>query len=386
MPSSTSSSDSPARPGFVRQTASDRPGVAQPVPERDIPLQPWGRIFAAVAVLFVLALGAWEWRMRSLELLPGDLGDDSSTWAEQRRRIDAEPGATAIVGDSRILFDTDLDRFEALTGVRPVQLALQGTNGRPFLQDLADDADFTGLAIVGIAEVSYFRDAAGLKGDVLKRYRHESPSDRSSYLLHRALSRVFGFIDEEYRLSKLVRRLDPGLRAGARGPDGEPWKMITATDGRQAWLWQRIEHDARLAAHAMSVWNNWGRQPPVADDVIARTQALTREAVAKIRARGGEVVFIRPPSAPALRVIEDQRLPRARGWDALLAAAGVSGIHADDDAAMQGLVLPENSHLSRRCATVFTDAYVRRLAALGGRIALRAGAPAPLSATDCTAR
>jgi hypothetical protein len=386
MPSSTSSSETSTRAGFLRPTASDRPGVAQPVPERDVPAHPWGRILGAAVVVFVIATGVWEWRLRTLELLPGDLGDDSSAWAEQRRRIDAEPGAMAIVGDSRILFDTDLDRFEALAGVRPVQLALQGTNGRPFLQDLADDTDFTGLAIVGIAEVSYFRDAVGLKGDVLKRYRHESPSDRSSYVLHRSLSRVFGFIDEEYRLSKLVRRLDPGLRAGTRGPSDEPWKMISATDARQAWLWPRIEHDARLAAHAMSVWDAWGRLPPLTDDVIARTQAVTRDAVAKIRARGGDVVFVRPPSAPALRAVEDKRLPRTRGWDALLAAADVRGIHADDDAAMQGLVLPENSHLSRACSTVFTDAYVRRLATLTDRVVLRAAAPAPLTAADCAVR
>ena len=44
----------------------------------------------------------------------------------------------AIVGDSRILFDTDLDRFEALTGVRPVQLAIHGTSALTLLEDAAE--------------------------------------------------------------------------------------------------------------------------------------------------------------------------------------------------------------------------------------------------------
>ena len=48
------------RPGFVRQTASDRPGVAQPVPVRDIPAQPWGPILLATVVLTALLLGGWE--------------------------------------------------------------------------------------------------------------------------------------------------------------------------------------------------------------------------------------------------------------------------------------------------------------------------------------
>ncbi|MEO8012426.1 MAG: hypothetical protein ABI650_12325, partial [Dokdonella sp.] len=74
---------------------------------------------------------------------------------------------------------------------------------------------------------------------------------------------------------------------------------------------------------------------------------------------------------------------RQRGWDPLLDAAQAKGIHADDDPAMQGLQLPENSHLSRACATVYTDAYVRRLVALTNRLVLRSDAPDPLSAADC---
>ena len=39
-----------ALPAGLRLTASDRPGEAQPVPVRDIPQQPWGRIMGFVAV------------------------------------------------------------------------------------------------------------------------------------------------------------------------------------------------------------------------------------------------------------------------------------------------------------------------------------------------
>ena len=66
MPSSISNSENSQaeRPGFVRLTASDRPGVAQPVPERDIPHRPWGPM-AVVALLLALTLiGGWEWYWR----------------------------------------------------------------------------------------------------------------------------------------------------------------------------------------------------------------------------------------------------------------------------------------------------------------------------------
>ena len=95
------------------------------------------------------------------------------------------------------------------------------------------------------------------------------------------------------------------------------------------------------------------------------------------------MIFIRPPSAPQLRVNEDKSIPRKLGWDRLLVGAKAQGIHADDLRQAQNLVLPEWSHLSRKCATVFTDAYVRALVQLTPRLKLRADAPPPLSRADC---
>jgi hypothetical protein len=372
------------RPGFVRLTASDRPGVAQPVPQRDIPPQPWRAISAATLAMTLVLTVFWEWRMRALELSPGDLGDSASAWVEQRHRVDAGDIPVAIIGDSRILFDTDLDRFETLTGVRPLQLALPGTNARPILENLAADPRFTGVAIVGITEVSYFRKELGRFGDALKTYRYESPARRASFLIHRGLSRALAFLDDDYRFSKLVQRVDPDLRADVQGPYDDVWKIWVNADNRQTWLWPRIEHDARLREHARAAWR-WGSfaGDPVSDDIIKMTMDATRSAVAAIRARGGDVVFVRPPSAPELRVREDRRLPRSRGWDALLEAAQVRGIHFDDESAMQGLVIPEYSHLSRACATVFTDTYVRRLTELVPRIKLLGDVPSALAPKDC---
>jgi hypothetical protein len=345
-------------------------------------VQPWRFVFTLAAVSVLLATALWEWRMRQLQLLPGDVDDSASAWVEQRRRIDTGEVEVAIIGDSRILFDTDPDRFEALTGLRPVQLALPGTNARPFLVELAADADFRGLAIVGIADTSYFRKEIGLMNDALDRYHFESPAQRSSFELHRLLSLELGFLDRNYRLSTLVHRLDRGVRADVWSPYDDVWKVSTKGDERRTAMWSRIETDADLRNHARSVW--MARTPtPVEDEVVAMTVSATREAVASIRARGGEVVFLRPPSSPEIRALEDQRVTRARGWDALLSAADVRGIHFEDDPAMRGLDLPEYSHLSATCATVYTDAYVRALARVTPRLRVRADAPLPLTRVDC---
>ncbi|HEY6766695.1 MAG TPA: hypothetical protein VI386_18190, partial [Candidatus Sulfotelmatobacter sp.] len=77
MASSISSSsivqdtDRQALPSGLRLTAADRPGVAQPVPERDIPDQPWHVMSVVVLVLVILLTCLWEWKMRTLELVQG---------------------------------------------------------------------------------------------------------------------------------------------------------------------------------------------------------------------------------------------------------------------------------------------------------------------------
>src|SRR5271155_1350807 len=125
-----------ALPFGLRLTAADRPGMAQPVPERDIPQQPWRAMALVVTVLVLLLTSLWEWKMRTLELVPGDLGESYDRWAELRRQVDKRDVPVVIIGDSRILFDTDLDRAAQLTGVRPLQLAIAGGRGLPIL-DLA---------------------------------------------------------------------------------------------------------------------------------------------------------------------------------------------------------------------------------------------------------
>ena len=374
MPSSTSS--------FERTDGDTCAGVARPVPERVIPVQPWGVISIAALALLLVLLTAWEWRMRTLQLSPGDLADSASAWAEQRRRVTDDPAQIVILGDSRILFGSNLDRFAELTGTRPIQLALTGSNSLPMLQDLASNSAFRGLAIVGISELKYFGSGDAAARVALERFRRESPSQRSGYLLQRPLERWFAFLDDGYRLSHLLLRLDRGWRAQARGPYQDVWKIAVGGDDRQTWLWERIETDAYLRKHAIAAWI-YDPVPPFTDTAIQHTLDATRSAVQTIRERGGEVVFLRPPSAMQFRFGEEGYLPRERGWDALINAANVAGAHFEDYASMQGLKTPEYSHLSRACAVVYTDAYVRALAALTPRLKLWDEAPKAMTPGDC---
>jgi hypothetical protein len=392
MASSISSSEDIGRnagrlalPSGLRLTAADRPGVAQPVPERDIPDQPWRAMALIVMVLVILFTSVWEWKMRTLELIPGDLGANYDVWAELRREVDKRDVPVAIIGDSRILFDTDLDRAVQLTSVRPLQLAIAGGSGLPILENLADDPHFRGLAIVGMAERAYFDTefAAVRPQKALELSRWESPSKRGSFLIQRVISHGLAMLNDDYQLSTLVFRLDRDWRPGVKGPYDEPWKAQETAAGGQTWIWRRLEHDQRLSEHTRNVWHQLFLPTPIDDEIIKALFVRTKIAVDKIRARGGDVVFVRPPSAPELRAVEDKHLSRSKGWDALLAYTHTNGIHIDDLPAAQNLTLPEESHLSRACATVFTDAYIRALAHRTLLLRLKHDAPPALSTQDC---
>jgi hypothetical protein len=371
-----------ALPAGLRLTASDRPGQAQPVPTRDVPSHPWGRILIAVALSLLGATAALEVNARqNFGLHAGDLDNSEVSWTNEKLRAAGAPAA--IVGDSRILFDTDLDRFEALTGIRPIQLAIHGTSALSLLENMADDPDFRGVLIVGLADTMFFQPFDGYGGYVKEFDEYRAPYKIVSNEIDHALQRRLAFLDSNYRLSILAHRLDPDFRPGVEGPKDDIWKVQQVGEHRSTHLWDRVEHDVAYRARTRWAWKGFKEKFPYTPELIARGQARAKAAVDKIRARGGDVVFVRPPSAPQLRVNEEAQLPRTKGWDVLIRNTNSIGIHVDDLPAARGLTLPEWSHLSRRCATVFTDVYVRRLTELTPRFKLRADAPRPLTRSYC---
>ena len=372
-----------ALPAGLRKTAADRPGQAQPVPTRDIPAREWSKMGTVAFLMVALLLSLWEWQARTrIGLRAGDIDDSPQAWAEQRRLADFAP--VTIVGDSRILFDTDQDRFEALTGVRPVQAAHVGTNARALLEHFANDPNFHGLLIVGLADTMYFgMPVIGLGGTAIHNYdKYDKPAQLSGLWIDRWLQKYVAFLDSDYRLSRMVNQFDTGWRKGVDSPYEDVWKISETYPGRQYRMWNRILTDPYLRGHARHAWDGF-KGPPVPPAVADKVIARSAEAVRRIRARGGDVIFVRPPSAPQLRVNEEKRIPKARGWDRLLVGARARGIHFDDLPAARHLLIPEWSHLSGKCATVFTDAYVRRLVELTPRLRLRADAPPPLGADYC---
>lgn len=348
MPSSTSSSDS------------------EPVLLRAIPELSWSRVALVALVLAALGIGAWEAYWRVAQQFEATYRDSDGQWAEARRRIDhQEPNATVFIGTSRTLLDIDLDVWKEETGVHGIQLALEGSNPLPVLTDLANDDDFRGLLVVGITPSLIFLPGVGLRESALKHYEDETPSQWISTRLSYPLETTFAYYNIDTRLFTVLGRQAwwpdrPNLPF--KLPDVRKYKHMRRD--RQADLWTRVETDREFHAIVTGTWRIFleNLPPPPPEDVVRRQfQTLLDQVardVAKIRARGGEVVFIREPSSDFFREFERRTVPRERVWEPLVAAAGAVGVHFEDYPALSDVQTPDWSHISAKDKARWTRALI----------------------------
>ncbi|HEY2276543.1 MAG TPA: hypothetical protein VGH61_13640 [Steroidobacteraceae bacterium] len=355
----------PATDRYARQTAADRPGIAQPVPVRPVPEQPWGLIFAGTILILAVLLCCWEAYWRAYGVHPS-IANGYGLWAVQRRRIDAgEGGATVLLGASRVFFDIQLPVWERLAGRRPIQLAIEGTSPLPFLADLADDPHFTGQVLVGVAPDVFF-SGYQYRGGVLSYMRKETPSQRiGQWLSMRLIEPFVAFDDRDFALATVLARQPWPARPGKRWFT-EVRKLADSESDRNTHLWSKVGDDRVYREMARNIWRE-GFVPSDDDptpEEVAKAEheqiELAVKAVTKLRARGVRVLFVRMPSTGEYLAYENQQFPRARTWDVLLARTGDPGIHFEDYAELcpdvEGYYLPEWSHMTRADGERFTAA------------------------------
>jgi len=334
--------------------------------EREAPERPWrALVLAALAATVALSIG-YEifWRSKGLE--PGDFNNTSALWAEARRSV--KPDSTVLIGSSRIFFDTDLGVWNELAGVRPVQLALEGTSPRIFLKNLAGDESFKGLVVVGVTAPLFFTTDGGLRAKVLDYLRDETPSQRADHAMTKVLERYIAFIDEQARPKRQFRIWPFPIREGMQ-PRFDPRKLSTSGPDRDTRMWRRVEVDERYRDEARTQWvvgtrtlapppGPDGRPALMPDEAINAVIAEVKANIDRIRARGGDVVFVRFPYTGAYAGVEDGGFPRERFWDRLVKETDSVGVAWQDYAALQGYDLPEWSHLAASEATRYTKALV----------------------------
>jgi hypothetical protein len=332
---------------------------------RPIPEAHWPVVGLITMVLVVVFMIGWELYWRAEGYVP-QYSDSRDIWASQRERLSQGTGKeTVIIGASRVRFDLDLDVWEQETGKRPIMLGMHGTSAWPLLQDLANDAHFSGTVVFGVTEgllflPSFTGPAQNAFGNI-RYYKNWSPSQRFGFVLTKILEPRLAFMNGwDLNLNALIKgSLSIENRSGAMIlPDLPPLFDETHLDGR-AVMWDKVVTDNAFAHRIQQIWGpllSFG--PPLGGPLLDGILDGLKRDVEKIRARGGDVVFVRLPSTGGLRDLERARWPRDAFYERLIHHTGTKGIHFEDHEALQKYPCPEWSHISGADAVPFTRSLI----------------------------
>jgi hypothetical protein len=374
MPSSISSSEAlPAGAAvtrerapdqYARHTAADRPGVAQPVPVRPVPEQPWGKILLGTVLLLVALVGSWEAYWRNYGVHPS-IGNTFGLWAIQRRRLDhGEGNATVLLGASRMYFDMQLPVWEHLDGRRPIQLSFEGTSPVAEVEELAADPNFTGRLLLAV-EPDLLFSGFEYRGGALDYLRKESPSQRiGQWLAMRLIEPYLAFDDPDFALETVLERQPWPARPGLHSRI-DVRKLAVHEADRNTHLWDKVDNDSGYRDLARRIWLQ-GFEPSPGDPSpaeVLKTEdeqiARLAKAVGTLRARGVKVLLVRMPSNGPFLAYENRMYPRERSWAKLLKATGAPGIYFEDYPQLKGYNLPEWSHMTQTEGARFTAELYR---------------------------
>jgi len=321
-------------------------------------------------LLVVVVIGSWEFYLRHTGVtISYDNGKE--LWADKRAMV-YEPSdkATVFIGSSRIKFDLDIDTWTKMTGRHAIQLATEGSSPVPVLEDLGNDPRFKGKLVVDVTEGLFFSPAGeggGIQGKNITYYKSRTPAQKASFVLNHWLESGFVFLDRDFlsvnaELEKLKIPDRPGI--GYEHPP-LPMEFGRCNFDRQNKMMDKFLTDTSLQRQVTNFWvfsmKSGKMAPSKGPDPVPGIMQSVKNSVDKIRARGGDVVFIRTPSSGPMWGGEQHVFPRAKLWEPLLATTHSQGVFFADYPATDHFICPEWSHLKPSDAVIYTKALITEL-------------------------
>jgi hypothetical protein len=324
--------------------------------------------------LVVAFFAGWEIFLRS-KGMSVSYDDGKESWAYQRARVYAPADeATVFIGSSRIKFDLDIPTWEKRTGEKAVQLAKQGNSPLPVLDDLAADENFKGKLIIDVTEGLFFSSNPANNNEprsYVTYYKKQTPAEKASFQLDHALESGLVFLDREnYSLNALLERVRPQNRTGVFSFPIFPPQFDQNSFERQSFMTDQFVADTNLHRKVTDIWMYFAslrKEPPASGATLDSFFTVVKKDVDRIRARGGQVIFVRTPSSGPYWQGEQHGFPREKYWDRLLAVTNTPGIHFKDYPALDHFVCPEWSHLTPKDAVSFTENLIPALEEKGWR-------------------
>ena len=346
-----------------------------------LPHLAWLPILLGAVLALAVFMAAMEWQLAVKGFRP-TIMDSEALWQEERVRArKLGERALIIVGASRVQLGLNLEVLRQLTGLEPVQLAIDGMSPLPVLEGLARDPDIKGVVMVDYYD-SMLGSEDGLNHARIYETRFEK-SLASSLLSDDAwIGNDLNYDRIENDLSRRWRRMFRSYADGAQPlmsllirifGDATPQYLLTLPDRSRLADYQQVampdfyyRRVARSLAEAtdedIKHWlESRIRQLSRVDETVMMSQAQLNHLESLVHAiqdRGGKVIFVLMPSSGMVRDVERRRYPRSRFWDRLVAQTSAHVVHFEDIAGLRDFVCPDGSHLDYRDQIRFTTALM----------------------------
>lgn len=342
---------------------------------------PWLRIFCAALLISFTFIILMEARLAQLGYHATVL-DSAERWAKERARA-SQLGERALIliGGSRIQLGIDLDTLRKVTGLEPVQLAVDGSSFVPILRSLADDPTIRGTVLVdyypesveGALSGEYGAATAFERAFEKRMIKHEFFSLASvekllSEMLHENLR---SFADGATPLMSLQWRIIPNEKASqylVTLPDRSrlaDYRLVAMPEfcykrvARNLWQEQTINLAAADIEQVLK--RQIHLQQPGNNTAYVQGAQYLRHLIASINSHGGKVLFVAMPTSGMIREIDEKRHPHADFLGIFEKEAGVSVLSSADDPVLRTFTCPDGSHLDFRDRQNFTAALVHSL-------------------------
>ena len=328
--------------------------------------------FLKSAILTAVIVGTfilgYEFYLRTQGIKP-DYDNSPALWANARAKVyELKSKAVVFIGSSRIKYDLDIPTWQNATGTQAIQLAIEGSTPRTVLTDLANDEKFKGRLVVDVTERIFFSSIPFFFGKPekdIKYFHQHTPAQQAGFYINNVLESQLAILDQEnLSLNAQLDALQISSRKGVFMMPIFPADFGRNTFNRQSFMANSFLIDTAKQNQVKNIWGFMSKVmqgPPITDAQLNTIMELVKKDVAKITARGGEVLFVRTPCS-GLALGELKSFPREKFWDKLLSVTNCKGVFFLDYPAIDHFICPEFSHLDLSGAKIYTENLVEILA------------------------
>ena len=236
------------------------------------------------------------------------------------------------------------------------------------MENLANDNNFKGKLIIDVTEGLFFSTSPNNSETPekdIKYYKEQTPAQWAGFRINHLLESQLVFLDKDrLSLNAMLSNLRIPNRPGVFEFPIFPPDFGRVKYDRQEYMTKFFETDTNQQNQVRGIWDFFrklSKDPPASGTKLDSIFTSVKSAIDKIKARGGQVIFVRTPSSGPYLMGEKKGFPREKYWDRLLTFTNCKGIHFEDYSAIAHFECPEFSHLKQSDAIVFTENFIKIL-------------------------